>query len=173
MNSNPFHTYLPRNPKEGVAFMLVIAVISVNTVPVVIGGLTCGFTLAMWTDLLQVLPALLVAVVAVVLLTMKPAQMLTTRAPGDSFRAHMILNALCSVLLISLVMTVVGTWIGTRQISTGPIEYYLWPRNCTIAFLIEALIAQPSPGRSCASITGVSTPAPRSLRPDSRRREPA
>ncbi|MFI1422589.1 hypothetical protein ACH4VX_32395 [Streptomyces sp. NPDC020731] len=57
----------------------------------------------------------------------------------------MILNALCSVLLISLVMTVVGTWIGTRQISTEPLEQfaYLWPRNCTIASLVEALLAQP------------------------------
>jgi hypothetical protein len=35
----------------------------------VIAGLTSGFTLAMWTDLLRVMPALLVAVVAVVLLT--------------------------------------------------------------------------------------------------------
>lgn len=147
MSNNPFHTHLPRNPKEAVIFMLVIAVISVNTIPVVIGGLTSGFTLAMWTGLLRVMPALLVAVVAVVLLTMKPAQMLTSRLvrPGDSFRAHMVLNALCSVLLISLVMTVVGTWIGTRQVSTEPLEQFahLWPRNCTIAFLVEALLAQP------------------------------
>ncbi|MFE2277727.1 hypothetical protein ACFXAE_10805 [Streptomyces sp. NPDC059454] len=147
MSDNPFHTHLPRNPKEFTAFMLVIAVISVSTIPVAIGGLTAGFTVAMWTDLLRVMPVLLVAVVAVVLLTMKPAQMLTARLvrPGDSFRAHMILNALCSVLLISLVMTVVGTWIGTRQISTEPFEQFahLWPRNCTIAFLVEALLAQP------------------------------
>ncbi|WP_217245076.1 hypothetical protein [Streptomyces sp. AC602_WCS936] len=147
MSDNPFHTHLPRNPKEFVAFMLVIAVISVNTIPVVIGGLTAGFTVAMWTDLLRVMPVLLVAVVAVVLLTMKPAHMLTARLvrPGDSFRAHMILNALCSVPLISLVMTVVGTWIGTRQVSTEPLEQFahLWPRNCTIAFLVEALLAQP------------------------------
>lgn len=147
MSDNPFHTHLPRNPKESVTFMLVIAVISVNTIPVAIGGLTAGFTVAMWTDLLRVMPVLLVAVVAVVLLTMKPAQLLTSRLvrPDDSFRAHIILNALCSVLLISLVMTVVGTWIGTRQVSTEPLEQFahLWPRNCTIAFLIEALLAQP------------------------------
>ncbi|WP_031086838.1 hypothetical protein [Streptomyces sp. NRRL WC-3549] len=147
MSDSPFHTHLPRNPKESVAFMLVIAIISVNTIPVVIGGLTSGFTLAMWTGLLQMMPALLIAVVVVVLLTMKPAQLLTSRfvRPGDSFRAHMVLHTLCSVLLISLVMTVVGTWIGARRISTEPLEQFahLWPRNCTIAFLIEALLAQP------------------------------
>lgn len=77
MSDDPFHTHLPRNPKERVTFMLVIAAISVSTIPVVIGGLTSGFTLAMWTGLLQVMPALLVAVVTVVLLTMKPAQLLT------------------------------------------------------------------------------------------------
>lgn len=147
VSDNPFHTHLPRNPKEFAAFMLVIAVISVNTIPVAIGGLTAGFTVDMWTDLLRVMPLLLVAVVAVVLLTMKPAQVLTARLvrPGDSFRAHMILHALCSVLLISLVMTVVGTWIGTRQVSTEPLDQFahLWPRNCTIAFLVEALLAQP------------------------------
>lgn len=90
MSDDPFHTHLPRNPKERVTFMLVIAAISVSTIPVVIGGLTSGFTLAMWTGLLQVMPALLVAVVTVVLLTMKPAQLLTARLvrPGDSFRAQ-------------------------------------------------------------------------------------
>ncbi|WP_436735703.1 hypothetical protein [Streptomyces sp. BBFR102] len=147
MTDSPFHTHLPRNAKESVAFMLVIAVISVNTIPVVIGGLSAGFTLAMWTGLLRVVPVLLVAVVAVVLLTMKPAQLLTARLvrPSHGFRTRMLLNALCSVLLISAMMTVVGTWIGTWQVSAEPLKQFalLWPRNFAIALVIEALLAQP------------------------------
>ena len=57
----------------------------------------------------------------------------------------MIVNTLCTVFLMSIFLTVIGTWIGTRQISMEPIRmfFYKWPRNFAISFAVEALIAQP------------------------------
>ncbi|CDI57635.1 hypothetical protein WCV21_00120 [Lactobacillus helveticus] len=42
-------------------------------------------------------------------------------------------------------MTIIGTWIGQRQISFAPFYTYFnnWLRNFGIAFAVEALIAQP------------------------------
>ena len=121
-----FHVNMPRNTRELVAFMLVVSVISVNVIPLLISGLTVGFSLATWAGVLRVLPLLWVAVVAVVLATTKPAQALTGRLvrPGDSFHAHVVVSTLCSVFLMSLVLTIVGTWIGTWRISAEPVTHF-------------------------------------------------
>lgn len=54
-------------------------------------------------------------------------------------------NIMCSAFLMSIVLTVVGTWIGSRQVSMAPIRtfFYKWPRNIAISFAVEAFIAQP------------------------------
>ncbi|WP_321377287.1 hypothetical protein [Trichococcus shcherbakoviae] len=64
---------------------------------------------------------------------------------SDSFNAHIIVNILCTVFLVSIFMTVVGTWIGSRNVSIEPIRtfFYKWPRNFAISFAIEVLVAQP------------------------------
>lgn len=103
--------------------------------------------MAVWMDVLCVLPFIWLAVVVFVLITHKPAGWLTDRIleKEDSFNAHIIVNILCNVLMMSVALTVIGTWIGTRQITMEPIYhfFYKWPRNFTIAFGVEALIAQP------------------------------
>lgn len=142
-----FRTRLPRTAREGAVFMLVISLISVNVIPVLISGLAVGFSLQTWTDVLRVLPVLWLTVVVVVLLTSKPAQRLSSAIvrPGDSFQAHMVVNTLCTVFLMSVILTVVGPWIGTWNVSTEPLAQFaqLWPRNFAIAFFVEALLAQP------------------------------
>lgn len=142
-----FHARLPRNPREFAFFLLVISLISVNVIPVLISGLTAGFSWHTWGGVLRVQPVLWLTVVAAVLATRKPAQMLAARVvrPGDSFRAHVLADTLCSVFLMSLVLTVAGTWIGTWSISTDPLTGFahLWPRNFAIALVVEALLAQP------------------------------
>ncbi|GAF40886.1 hypothetical protein FC83_GL002660 [Agrilactobacillus composti DSM 18527 = JCM 14202] len=47
--------------------------------------------------------------------------------------------------MMSVVLTVVGTWIGSQQISLDPIThfFYKWPRNFAISFAVELLVAQP------------------------------
>ncbi|MDE6149570.1 MAG: hypothetical protein K2F81_05680 [Ruminococcus sp.] len=46
---------------------------------------------------------------------------------------------------MSIFLTVIGTWIGSRHISIEPIKmfFYKWPRNFAISFAVELLIAQP------------------------------
>ena len=134
---------LPRSKKEFALFIAVISVLSVNIIAPLITCFEFGFSLAVWADVLTVIPF----VVALVLLTYRPAQWLTDRicAQGDSFRARVTVNILCTVLLMSVFLTVIGTWIGSRSLTWEPIRlfFYKWPRNFALSLGVEALVAQP------------------------------
>lgn len=142
-----FYTKLPRNKKEFALFMAVISMISVNIIAPLITGFEVGFSLNVWADTLKVIPVIWLAVIVLVLITHKPAEWLTARIikEGDSFGSHMMINTLCTVFLMSIFMTVIGSWIGMRHMSMEPIRmfFYKWPRNAFISFIIEVLIAQP------------------------------
>ncbi len=142
-----FYMKLPRNKKEFAIFMAVISIISVNTIAPLITFFEVGFHLSVWADTLKVIPFIWCTVIALVLITYKPAEWLTSKVAkqGDSFSAHITINILFSVLLMSVFLTVIGTWIGTRHISMEPIRmfFYKWPRNFAISFGIEACLAQP------------------------------
>lgn len=142
-----FYMKLPRNKKEFVLFLAVISVISVNIIAPLITFFELGFDLHIWADTLRVIPLIWVAVIVLVLITHKPAELLTSRVvkKDDSFSAHIIINILFTVFLMSIFLTVIGTWIGSRHISMEPIRmfFYKWPRNFAIAFFVEACIAQP------------------------------
>ena len=81
------------------------------------------------------------SVVTVVLATYLPAERMTARIVDreDSFNAHIIVNILCTVLMMSVLLTVIGTWIGTGAITMAPIEqfFYKWPRNFAVSFAVE------------------------------------
>ncbi|MGV8980079.1 hypothetical protein [Clostridium sp.] len=64
---------------------------------------------------------------------------------GDSFGPHILINIIFTVFLMSIFLTVIGMWIGTRHISMAPIRmfFYKWPRNFAISFFVEACISQP------------------------------
>lgn len=138
---------MPRSQREFIAFMLIISLISVNIIPVIITGLSVGFSLKMWQELLTILPFVWLVVIAVVLLIRKPMKFLADKIirPTDSFNAHVIVNTLCSVLIMSIILTVVGTWISMQHISMEPLLHFfeLWSRNFTVAFFVEMLLAQP------------------------------
>lgn len=142
-----FYNKLPRNKKELAIFILVVSLISVNTIAPLVTFLEVGFSLEVYKDVLKVLPFIWLSVVAVVVITYVPAEWLTSKfvKKEDSYSAHIIINILCSVFLISIFMTVIGTWIGSRHISMEPINHfvYKWPRNFGLAFFIELLVAQP------------------------------
>lgn len=142
-----FHMKLPRNGKEMALFILVISVISVNILAPLITFLEVGFSWEVWLGCLPVIPVIWLCVVALVLLTSRPAGRLAARLTeeGDSFRVRMVMDALCGVLLMSVFMTVLGTWIGQRAITAEPLKNFfnLWPRNFAVSFAVEALIAQP------------------------------
>ena len=87
------------------------------------------------------LPFIWVSVVVLVLLTHKPAEYLTSKIlyKDDSFNAHMTINLLCHVFLMSGFLTVIGTWSGSRHIcfvSSG--RPVLAMKNNTEAVLITA-----------------------------------
>lgn len=142
-----FYMKLPRSKKEFALFMAVISVISVNIIAPIITFLEVGFYMHIWVDTMKVIPFIWVTVIALVLITYKPAEWLTSRVveEGDSFGAHILINIIFSVLLMSIFLTVIGTWIGNRQISIEPIYmfFHKWPRNFAISFFVEACIAQP------------------------------
>lgn len=47
--------------------------------------------------------------------------------------------------MLSLLLSIIGTWVGTKEITLEPFKNFLhiWPRNFGVAFWIELLIAQP------------------------------
>lgn len=106
-----FYMKLPRNKKEFVLFMGVISIISVNIIAPIITCFEAGFHLYVWTDVLSILPFIWISVIIIVLLTYIPAEKMTAKivSKEDSFNSHIIINILCTVLLMSIFLTVIGT----------------------------------------------------------------
>ncbi|MGG7179391.1 hypothetical protein ACQPU1_17620 [Clostridium paraputrificum] len=142
-----FHMKLPRNKKEFALFMAIISIISVNIIAPLITCFEVGFHMHVWGDVIKVIPLICVSVILLVLLTHKPAAWMKSKIieKDDSFNAHIIVETLCTVFLMSIFLTVIGAWIGGRQVSMEPIHmfFYKWPRNFAIAFAVEACVAQP------------------------------
>lgn len=142
-----YYMKLPRSKKEFVLFMAVISIISVNIIAPLITCFEAGFSLENWGHALHVIPCLWPCVIALVLLTYRPAAYLTSRLveTEDSFKAHILINILCTVFLMSIVLTVLGTWIGCGAVTMEPIRmfFFKWPRNFAVSFAVESVIAQP------------------------------
>ena len=142
-----FYMKLPRDKREFALFLGIISIVSVHIIAPLITCFEMGFHLSVWRDSLTRIPFVWLAVIALVLFTYKPAEWLTHRIVnrGDSFRSVVTINILCTVFILSIFLTVVGTWIGSRQISLEPITvfFYKWPRNFSISLGVELLIAQP------------------------------
>lgn len=142
-----FKMRLPRDGREFPIFLLVVSLISVNIIAPVIAMFNIGFSLASWLSVLKVLPIIWVFVVVFVILTSKPAKLISNRilSPSDSFESSIAINILVNVFLMSICMTIVGSWIGSGGISWLPIQqfFYIWPRNFSIALFVELLLAHP------------------------------
>lgn len=141
-------TRLPRNGKEGILFMLIISIISVNTIAPIITGLELGFSKEVYLDTLKIIPFMWIIVILAVSLIAEPLVgkvMPLFVGQTDGFNARVLLTTLLNVTVLSLFLSIVGNWVGTRQISLAPFENFLriWPRNFGVAFWIELLVAQP------------------------------
>lgn len=139
---------LPQNAKEGILFLLIISIISVNTIAPIIMGLERGFSMDVYLDTLKILPFMWIIVVLLVRLVAGPVVgkvMPKFVGQTDGFNARVLLNTLLNVTVLSLLLTIIGTWVGTKEISLEPFKNFLhiWPRNFGIAFWIELLVAQP------------------------------
>lgn len=82
-----FYMNLPRNKREFAIFMAIISLISVNIIAPIITFFEIGFHTSIWIETLKVIPFIWTSVIALVLLTYKPAERLTYRVvkEGDSF----------------------------------------------------------------------------------------
>lgn len=142
-----FYMKFPRNKKEFILFMAVISIISVNIIAPLITCFEIGFSIQTWKMTYRVIPFIWISVIILVLLTHKPAEYMTSKIidEKDSFNSHVIINILCNVFLMSIFLTIIGSWIGSMKISMEPIInfFYKWPRNFAISFAVELLIAQP------------------------------
>jgi len=142
-----FYMKLPRNKKEFTLFIAIVSIISVNIIAPLITCLELGFSMRVWGSAIKALPLIWLSVIALVLLTYAPAELMTKRivAKGDSFNAHIVVNILSTVFLMSIFLTVIGTWIGSGSVSMEPFHkfFYRWPRNFAISFGVESLVAQP------------------------------
>lgn len=138
---------LPRNRKEFSLFLFVVSFLSVNIIAPLITCFEMGFSFNTWKHTFEVLPFIWVVVIILVLLTHEPSSKVTNLiiSKEDSFNSHVTIDCLVNVTMMSIVLTIVASWIGMRTISWTPIEqfFYKWPRNFAISFFIEASIAQP------------------------------
>ena len=139
---------LPQNAKEGILFLLIISIISVNTIAPIIIGLERGFSKEVYMETLKILPIMWIIVVLLVRLVAGPVVgkvMPMFVGKTDGFNARVLLNTLLNVTVLSLFLSIIGTWVGMGEISLEPFKNFLhiWPRNFAIAFWIELLIAQP------------------------------
>ncbi|MCE4042793.1 hypothetical protein LXM56_01590 [Lysinibacillus fusiformis] len=139
---------LPQNAKEGILFLLIVSVISVNTIAPIIVGLERGFNIAVYTETLKIIPIMWVIVIFLVRAVAGPLVgkiMPVIIGPTDGFNARVLLDTLLHVTVLSIFLSIIGPWVGTKQISLEPFQQFLhiWPRNFAVAFWIELLLAQP------------------------------
>lgn len=143
-----FYMKLPRNRKDFLLFLGIISILSVNIIAPLITCFEMGFTTKNWLVTYQAIPFIWIIVIVVVLITHQPTSKLTQKFIGsdNSFNAQMLVTCLINVMMMSIVLTIVGPWIGMRQLSFQSIEqfFYKWPRNFSLSFFVEAFLAQPS-----------------------------
>jgi hypothetical protein len=148
MTSMLQETRLPRNKQEGLLFLLIVSLISVNMIAPIIVGLERGFSTEVYLDTLHILPVMWIIVVLLVKFVAGPiVGRLLPKFVGqtDGFNARVLFNIVLNVLVLSLLLSIIGTWVGTKQISLEPFRssLHIWPRNFGVAFWIEVIIAQP------------------------------
>ncbi len=140
---------LPQNAKEGILFMLIISLISVNTIAPIIMGMERGFSMESYVETLKIIPFMWIIVILLVRFVAGPivGKVLLPKFVGqtDGFNARILLNTLLNVTVLSVLLTIIGSWVGTKQISLEPFQDFFptWFRNFGVAFWIELLLAQP------------------------------
>lgn len=142
-----FYRKLPRNIREFILFLLIVSLISVNSIAPLVTFFEEGFSFSVWKNVIHKLPFLWVCVVILVVLIYRPASFMTGKivTRTDSFRAHILINILCSVFFLSIFLTIVGAWIGSGRFSMQPFAefFFKWPRNFSLALGVEVFLAQP------------------------------
>lgn len=111
-------------------------------------GLERGFSTENYLETLKKIPFMWMIVVLLVRLVAGPlVGKVMPRFVGqtDGFNARVLLTIFLNVTVLSILLTIIGTWVGTKQISLEPFQnfFHSWFRNFGVAFWIELLVAQP------------------------------
>lgn len=139
---------LPQSAGEGIIFMLVISFISVNTIAPIIMFMETGVSLETYVEFLKIVPVMWFIVILMVRFVAGPLIgkiMPKFQGETDGFNARFLLNIVLNVTILSLTLTIIGTWVGNREISADIFTRFFptWFRNFGIAFWIEVIVAQP------------------------------
>lgn len=139
---------LPQNAKEGILFILIISFLSVNTIAPIIMGFEKGFSVETYVEALKILPIMFIIVILLVNFVAGPIVgkvMPKFVGQSDGFNARVLLNTVLNVTVLSICLTIIGSWVGTHSFDLAPFETFFqkWPRNFGTAFWIEILFAQP------------------------------
>lgn len=139
---------LPQNAKEDILFLLIVSIISVNTIAPIIMGMERGFSKESYFETLKIIPFMWVIVVLLVKVVAGPlVGKIMPKFVGktDGFNARILLSTVLNVTVLSILLTIIGSWVGTKQISLEPFQnfFHSWFRNFGVAFWIELVIAQP------------------------------
>lgn len=140
---------LPRNGKEGLLYGGTICLITVIVMLILNVGTAMGkFDMTTLVAIVTLIPIIwVVAMLLETLVVGRIAQKLVEKftEPTDGFNTRILFNIVFCVTGMSMIMTIVGSMIGTGKISLEPfIEFpQHWPRNFCVAFWCEMLLAQP------------------------------
>ena len=114
-------TRLPQNGKEFALFLAIISILSVNIIAPLIMGFEFGFSKKVYFDTLQVIPFIWICVILLVTLVANPIVNKLVQKfiePNDGFNARILFTILFSVTILSILLTVIGSWNGKRQLYT-------------------------------------------------------
>lgn len=136
---------LPQNTKEGILFMLII---SVNMIASIIIGFERGFLTEVYVDTLNILQVMWVMVMVLVrFVAGSVVGKIMPKFVGqtDGFNARVLLNTVLNVTVLSILLTIIGAWVGTKSFNLEPFRNFphVWPINFGVAFWIELILAQP------------------------------
>ena len=140
---------LPRNGKEGFLYGSIICIITVLIMLFLNIGTSVGVNKKSILIILKLVPIIwIVAMLIESLFIGRLASKLVERfsEPTDGFNAKILFNILFCVTGMSLIMSVLGSMIGSGTISLDPLINLPshWPRNFCVAFWCQILLAQPA-----------------------------
>ena len=139
---------MPTNKKESIVFGICMCVIMVFFMGLLnISIHLGGFSLNSFKTALVAFPlTLLIAYILETFIIGKVNHILLAKfvRKDDSKNAYILFNCFFIVTMISLVMTIIGGFLGGDNLQTIFTEFFIrWPRNFCAAFFLNILVAGP------------------------------
>ncbi|MDQ7862676.1 hypothetical protein RCO48_21570 [Peribacillus frigoritolerans] len=105
--------------KDFILFLAIISILSVNIIAPLIMGFKFGFSREVYFETLQVIPFVWICVILLVTLVVNPIVNKLVQKfiePTDGFNARVLFTILFSVTILSILLTVIGSWIGMKRL---------------------------------------------------------